>query len=307
MAVYTKETALYDKDKIHDGIENAGQTASNYITRINSGGIFVHQADAGKSGATPTDPTAYGVHITDIVDIVRAGDVMASFGTGDGDGVRLGKTSDFHANIDADSMTFDDGNGNTFSIDAFYRDGINGGRIIKMIDALNNAELNVQADGRDAKTSMRSSYYDDGSEDSQMAWVSTSANIDSPASVTLHVFDQRSNGTPKVAWVTLTADAFTTDVPIVAPNMDHGTTAATSSIASNNGVTLEVPFNKTFASVPTVVCSLVDVTNGSGGAVDAHQVVASVSTITTTSCKIKIHNNGTQPRKCKISWIAMSD
>lgn len=228
---------------------------------------------------------------------------LASF---TGTQAQIGKSGHFHTMVDDDSMTFDDGNGNTFSIEAFYRDGVNGGRITKMVDAINRAELAVRSDGRESHSMLYSSFYDDGVEETQEAWVNATADMDTQAMVSLHAYDDR-NGTAKSAYADLTTEKFETTVPIVAPNMAHGTTKETSSIASGGDYTFSINFGKTFPSVPSVVCSLVDVKNGSGGAVDAHQVVASVSTITTTSCKIKIHNNGTQARKCKISWIAMSN
>ena len=51
-----------------------------YLTEITSGGVFVHRADSGYNGTTPTAPNAYGVKIADAVELIRAGIVWGSFG-----------------------------------------------------------------------------------------------------------------------------------------------------------------------------------------------------------------------------------
>ena len=77
MATYTKETALYDTGAIADGISGAGETASNYITDVSGGGVYVHSAD---TPGSPSSATAKGVRITDDIDIIRNGKSVASFG-----------------------------------------------------------------------------------------------------------------------------------------------------------------------------------------------------------------------------------
>lgn len=77
----SKETSLFKKDSIKDDIQTAGQGATSYITKITNDGIFVHQTDSGRSGTTPTDSNAYGVHISDDIDIIRQGEVVASYGS----------------------------------------------------------------------------------------------------------------------------------------------------------------------------------------------------------------------------------
>lgn len=89
VTTYSKETALYDKGKVHDSIADAGKTANNYVTDITNAGIFVHHNDGGNHTA-PTAPNARGVKISDTVDIIRDGKVMAEFGGGDGDEITLG-------------------------------------------------------------------------------------------------------------------------------------------------------------------------------------------------------------------------
>ena len=77
----SKETSLFNKDSIKDDIQTAEKEASSYITRINNDGIFVHQADSEKDGDIPTDPTAYGVHISNDVEIIQGGQSVAEYGS----------------------------------------------------------------------------------------------------------------------------------------------------------------------------------------------------------------------------------
>ena len=57
--------------------ENAKKTATNYITTVTSGGIFVHTT----TSSDPTNSNAHGVKISDTVDIVHEGSVVASYGS----------------------------------------------------------------------------------------------------------------------------------------------------------------------------------------------------------------------------------
>ena len=224
---------------------------------------------------------------------------LASF---TGTQAQIGKNNQFHVVIDDSSLEFNNGSGNTFDIEAFYRDGVDGGRIIKKVDALNQASLGVQSDGRYSDARLYASFDDDGGTyGSQSAYIDVSADMDYSAKVSLHASDTPPSGTAKSAYADLTTEKFETTVPIVAPNIDSGTTDSSGNIAASGNYTFNVSFSKTFPSVPSVVCSLVDVSS------NAYQFVVSVANITTTGCDIKIHNNGTQPRSCKVSWIAMSN
>lgn len=91
----SKETSLFNKDSIKDDIQTAGQGATSYITKITNDGIFVHQTDSGRSGDTPTQSTAYGVHISDDVDIIRGGEVVASYGSE----AQIGKKNTRHVEV----------------------------------------------------------------------------------------------------------------------------------------------------------------------------------------------------------------
>lgn len=101
MATYTKETSLFDNGKIANGINEAKGTANNYIAEVSNDGIFVHQTDAGRSGSTPTALDAYGVHISDDVDIIEGGVNVASFGST----ARIGADSSPHVIVNNNGMT----------------------------------------------------------------------------------------------------------------------------------------------------------------------------------------------------------
>lgn len=78
MPTYTKETALYDTGAIKNGIDGAANTAKSYITNVSNDGVFVHEYSS--SDVQPTTTGANGVHISDDVDIIRNGEVVASYG-----------------------------------------------------------------------------------------------------------------------------------------------------------------------------------------------------------------------------------
>lgn len=101
MATYTKETSLFDNGKIANDINEAKGTANNYIAEVSNDGIFVHQTDAGRSGSTPTALDAYGVHISDDVDIIEGGVNIASFGST----ARIGADSSPHVTVNNNGMT----------------------------------------------------------------------------------------------------------------------------------------------------------------------------------------------------------
>lgn len=229
---------------------------------------------------------------------------LASF---TGTKARIGKQNAFHVDIDSDSMDFTDSLGNSFAIES-QGSQVYGGRMIKTVGEDVSSQVGVSADNNHAYSEIRAAYTPNDDSDYQTAHITLQAISGESAEIAFDVSDMSGSAANwKYGQMRFNATSMTTSVPIVAPNIGSGTTEETSSIASGGDYTFSINFGKTFPSVPSVVCSLVDVKNGSGGAVDAHQVVASVSTVTTTSCKIKIHNNGTQARKCKISWIAMSN
>lgn len=80
----------------------AGEGASKYITIINDNGIFVHQTDSGKNGTTPTASTAYGVHISDNIDIIQSGISIASYGSS----TRIGDENSNHMVVTSSATEF---------------------------------------------------------------------------------------------------------------------------------------------------------------------------------------------------------
>ena len=96
LATYTKETALYDPGAVGGAINDAGSKATNYLTNITGGGVYVHSAET----------EANGVRITDSVDIIRNGESVANFGE---DGTsRVGSETGGNVLTESDKITFRD-------------------------------------------------------------------------------------------------------------------------------------------------------------------------------------------------------
>jgi len=95
MTTYTKETALYDTGAIGDGISEAGETASKYITVIDQNGIKVHAENNPTTNYTQIDGNG--------MEVFEGGISVASFGT---DGARLGEKTGAHSEIDANGQRF---------------------------------------------------------------------------------------------------------------------------------------------------------------------------------------------------------
>ena len=71
--------------------ESAVQQIAKYATEITTGGVFVHRADGVYDvGANWESPNAYGVKLTESVDIIRGGEIYGSFG---GSYITIGHTS----------------------------------------------------------------------------------------------------------------------------------------------------------------------------------------------------------------------
>ena len=71
--------------------ESAVQQIAKYATEITTGGVFVHRADGAYDvGANWQSPNAYGVKLTESVDIIKGGEVYGSFG---GTYITIGNTS----------------------------------------------------------------------------------------------------------------------------------------------------------------------------------------------------------------------
>ncbi len=101
MTTYSKETALYDTGAISDGINEASETATGYITDVTDGGIFVHTTDSEDPSNPTGDDTNNGVSISDGIYIVRNGVVVASYG----ENVNIGTSNSGQVRITNDGVT----------------------------------------------------------------------------------------------------------------------------------------------------------------------------------------------------------
>lgn len=97
---------LMDDDTAKANAAVAAQTASKYISEITDAGIFVH-LDGMADGEDIDASDAYGVHISDDVDIIRGGEVVASYG----DNAIIGKTDKSHMRLSFNSMQLLDDDG----------------------------------------------------------------------------------------------------------------------------------------------------------------------------------------------------
>ena len=110
MTTYTKETALYNTDAIGDGIDGAGETATNYITSVTNDGIMVADVNKGASSGSITSSTT-GWHIGGVLEFIRNG--VSRFWIGlknQGDAtptVRIGKAYVANANDNESYMELD--------------------------------------------------------------------------------------------------------------------------------------------------------------------------------------------------------
>lgn len=77
---------------------DAKKTATNYMTDVTNDGVFVHESS--NSDVLPTTSGANGVHITDDVDIIRNGEVVASYG----EAAVIGKEDESRAYVDYHSF-----------------------------------------------------------------------------------------------------------------------------------------------------------------------------------------------------------
>ena len=132
--ILQKETALYDEGKIQNAVNDAKTKATGYMTNVSNDGVFVHEYDV--SGQQPTDTGANGVHISDDVDIVRNGEVVASYGSS----ATIGSTASgkYNINVDgANGIVFKKGSNTIGGIDSsstamnMYVNGVNSGDTIK--------------------------------------------------------------------------------------------------------------------------------------------------------------------------------
>lgn len=116
-----KETSVFKRDAIKNGIALAKKKATDFLTEL-ANGIFVH---AEGTPSDPTDSQAEGVRITDTIDVIHEGESVANYGTE----ARIGSASSGNllarsngvvvrdgltelAQFRADGMAFNDSAGN---------------------------------------------------------------------------------------------------------------------------------------------------------------------------------------------------
>lgn len=116
-----KASGTIDLRSVKAARNDASKTATSYITNINNNGVFVHKASTGD--VQPTDSNANGVHITDDVDIIRNGEVVATFGSS----ARIGEESSAHFLIESGKLT---GYRNNESTDSVYFETGDAGNVI---------------------------------------------------------------------------------------------------------------------------------------------------------------------------------
>ena len=87
-------------------IDDAATKATNYITNMSEDGIFVHQYVENEPNIEPDSENANGVHISDSVDIIRNGQVLAQYGQT----AKIGKDGQANIEISSQSIVINNGN-----------------------------------------------------------------------------------------------------------------------------------------------------------------------------------------------------
>ena len=126
MAIYTKETALYDTAAISANINDAATKATNYLA-ADSSGIMIY--DGSNGAQTPSTPSANTQNVfidSDSLDIRSGTDVLATFGAG---GARIGQSDEQHINIDSDSVTISNGSNALLDITGTETQYVNTGNL----------------------------------------------------------------------------------------------------------------------------------------------------------------------------------
>ena len=97
----SKETSIFDKEALSNGIRAAGETARNYI-RADESGIRI-------ANAAPDEATTYQHQTATSTEFVVDGMVAASFGS---DGAQMGFSGSTHIKVapDGSRMSFMNGN-----------------------------------------------------------------------------------------------------------------------------------------------------------------------------------------------------
>lgn len=145
MTTYTKEIALYNTDAIEGDIDGAAQTATNYLTAVTNGGLWVTPSNAKptENGAVVANTTT-GWHIADVLEYFYKGvsyfkmwlvSSVARF--------RIGKENANRFEISSNTLSAYDSSGNQyFEVSA---GGLFFGRsMAPSLDRFNDLEMHVR-------------------------------------------------------------------------------------------------------------------------------------------------------------------
>ena len=130
----TNDSSFATSNDVSTAKSAAEKVATNFIQNVTSGGVFVHRSESGKNGSTPTATNAYGVHIADNINIIKAGVSVAEYG----DTARVGKANGPRTVIQSSGMDVygeSDGSVNLAHIGADFRIGSNSGYNISVADS----------------------------------------------------------------------------------------------------------------------------------------------------------------------------
>lgn len=85
------------------------------------------------------------------------------------------------------------------------------------------------------------------------------------------------------------------------PETDHGLTVGIQ-VAANNHTDFTLTFNKTFSSVPDVICSIYSTSTAAA----LGSISVSAINITETGCTLRVFNAGSSQRTPAVSWMAIN-
>lgn len=154
MPTYSKETSLFKTGAIDSGIQEAGRTATNYLSQDDSG-IMIYDATDG-STQSPSSATSKNVFIdSDSVDIRNGQEVLASFGSD----VKIGKSTNSNVSISNNQLIFKDGVNSRIVLDSntdgggrltFYKNVNDEVQIIGEIQSDEYGDFNISSFGNNS-------------------------------------------------------------------------------------------------------------------------------------------------------------
>lgn len=104
MTTYTDEVNIYNPEAVGEGIDNAAQTATNYVTEVSNDGIWVTPTNGKPTNGAATSSTT-GWHISDVLEYFRRGaSYIKLWVTGTVARLRLGLETSSHLILDNNSV-----------------------------------------------------------------------------------------------------------------------------------------------------------------------------------------------------------